>query len=158
MDLNGKKIIAIGDRDGINGETIEKCMEDAGANVVFTATECFVCTAAGSVDLPNQKRIKEIIDENENEEFIAILGVIDEEGAKIHAKTVTIGDPAYVGDLAGVELRIPVYHILEDEIKQQISEEVFSEELGMVEMALDEEKLENSIQIISDIREKESEL
>lgn len=156
MNFNGKKVLAIGDRDGINGETIEAVMKDVGADVVFTATECFVCTAAGSIDLPNQKRMKEIVESNEDEDFIAVLGVVDDEGAKIHAKTVTTGDPAYVGELAGVELHLPVYHVLEEELLDQVSEEVYSEHLEMVEMALDEDKLEEAISIIKKIRKEES--
>lgn len=158
MDLKGKKVIALGDRDGINGESIEKCMKDAGAEVIFSATECFVCTAAGTIDLPNQKRIKELVEKNKDEALVAILGVCDEEGAKIHAKTVTIGDPAYAGALAGVSLNLPVYHILEEKISEQISDEVYSEELEMMEMALDEDKVENSIKEIKQIREEHSNL
>ncbi|NIQ04327.1 MAG: glycine/sarcosine/betaine reductase complex selenoprotein A [Candidatus Korarchaeota archaeon] len=158
MKLAGKKVIAIGDRDGINGETIEAVMEDAGADVVFTATECFVCTAAGSVDLPNQKRIKEIMEDSEDGGFIAILGVCDNEGAKIHAKTVTTGDPAYVGALAGVSLHLPVYHVLEEEIKSQISEDAYKEHLEVSEMALDEDTLKESIDIIKTTRREESNL
>lgn len=131
-------------------------MKDVGADVVFTATECFVCTAAGSIDFPNQKRMKEIVESNEDEDFIAVLGVVDDEGAKIHAKTVTTGDPAYVGELAGVELHLPVYHVLEEELLDQVSEEVYSEHLEMVEMALDEDKLEEAISIIKKIRKEES--
>ena len=40
--LEGKKIIAIGDRDGIPGEAISECARSAGAEVVFSTTECFV--------------------------------------------------------------------------------------------------------------------
>lgn len=40
--LNGKKVIIIGDRDGIPGPAIEACVKDAGAEVVFSSTECFV--------------------------------------------------------------------------------------------------------------------
>lgn len=155
MKLAGKKVIAIGDRDGINGETIEAVMEDAGTDVAFTATECFVCTAAGSMDLPIQKKIKETVEESD-EGFIAILGVCDDEGAKIHAKTVTTGDPAYVGALAGVSLHLPVYHVLEEKIKGQISEDAYTEHLEVSEMALEEDKLKGSIDIIKNIRRKES--
>lgn len=158
MKLEGRKVIALGDRDGINGESIEKCMEDAGADVIFSATECFVCTAAGTIDLPNQKRIKELVEKHEGEKPVAILGVCDDEGAKIHAKTMTTGDPAYAGALAGVSLHLPVYHIMEEEIKDQISDEVYSDELEMVEMALDDEKVETSIQEIKKIREEHSDL
>lgn len=40
--LNGKKVVALGERDGISGPAIAKVVEAAGADVVFTATECFV--------------------------------------------------------------------------------------------------------------------
>ena len=40
--LNGKKIIVIGDRDGIPGPAIAECAQSAGADVVYSSTECFV--------------------------------------------------------------------------------------------------------------------
>lgn len=40
--LNGKKVIVIGDRDGVPGPAIALCAESAGAEVVFSSTECFV--------------------------------------------------------------------------------------------------------------------
>ena len=40
--LEGKKAIIIGDRDGIPGPAIEECGKTAGAEVVFSSTECFV--------------------------------------------------------------------------------------------------------------------
>lgn len=40
--LHGKTAIIIGERDGVQGPSIAKCLEAAGANVVFAVTECFV--------------------------------------------------------------------------------------------------------------------
>ena len=40
--LAGKKVVIIGDRDGIPGQAIEACAKRAGADVVFSSTECFV--------------------------------------------------------------------------------------------------------------------
>ena len=40
--LNGKKVVIIGDRDGIPGPAIEACVKTAGADVVYSSTECFV--------------------------------------------------------------------------------------------------------------------
>ena len=40
--LNGKKVIIIGDRDGVPGPAIDACAISAGAEVVFSSTECFV--------------------------------------------------------------------------------------------------------------------
>ena len=40
--LKGKKVAILGDRDGIPGPAIEACVQSAGAEVVFSTTECFV--------------------------------------------------------------------------------------------------------------------
>ena len=40
--LKGKKVIVIGDRDGIPGPAIAECAKSAGADVLFFSTECFV--------------------------------------------------------------------------------------------------------------------
>ena len=40
--LEGKKAIFIGDRDGIPGPAIAECVITAGAEIVFSSTECFV--------------------------------------------------------------------------------------------------------------------
>ena len=40
--IKGKKIAILGDRDGIPGDAIAQCMKSAGAEVVFSTTECFV--------------------------------------------------------------------------------------------------------------------
>ncbi len=40
--LDNRKIIIVGDRDGIPGPAIEECVNTTDAQVVFTATECFV--------------------------------------------------------------------------------------------------------------------
>jgi betaine reductase len=36
------KVIALGERDGVPGEAIAICLASAGADVVFSLTECFV--------------------------------------------------------------------------------------------------------------------
>ena len=41
--LENKKVIIIGDRDGIHGQAIEECVKTvATAEIVFSVTECFV--------------------------------------------------------------------------------------------------------------------
>lgn len=40
--LKDKKVVILGDRDGIPGPAIEECVKTAGAEVVFSTTECFV--------------------------------------------------------------------------------------------------------------------
>ena len=40
--LNGKKLILLGERDGIPSPAMEAVFAASGAEVVFAATECFV--------------------------------------------------------------------------------------------------------------------
>ena len=40
--LVGKNAIVIGERDGVQGPTIGKCLEAAGAKIVYAVTDCFV--------------------------------------------------------------------------------------------------------------------
>ncbi len=40
--LDEKKVIIIGDRDGIPGPAIAQCLIGTKAEVVFSSTECFV--------------------------------------------------------------------------------------------------------------------
>lgn len=42
MQLKGKKVIAIGERDGIPGPALEECAKSAGAEVVYSYTQCYV--------------------------------------------------------------------------------------------------------------------
>ncbi len=39
---DGKKVIIVGDRDGIPAPAVEECLKATGAEVVFASTECFV--------------------------------------------------------------------------------------------------------------------
>lgn len=40
--FNNKKVIIIGDRDGIPGPAIEECVKGTKAQILFSSTECFV--------------------------------------------------------------------------------------------------------------------
>ena len=42
MDIKGKKVIALGERDGIQGAALAACATSAGAEVVIEMTHCFV--------------------------------------------------------------------------------------------------------------------
>ena len=88
------------------------------------------------MDPENQDRIKRLADEH-GAELIVVLGAADLESIEVAAETVTAGDPAYVGPLAGVPLGLPVVHILEEELKQQVDPAVYDEQVGLLEMTLD---------------------
>ena len=40
--FENRKVVVIGDRDGIPGPAIDECLKTAGAEIVFSSTECFV--------------------------------------------------------------------------------------------------------------------
>ena len=40
--LDGKKVLLLGERDGVPGPAMEACFKDTGAEVAFSVTECFV--------------------------------------------------------------------------------------------------------------------
>ena len=42
MNLKGKKVIALGERDGVHGSALAQCAASAGAEVVLEMTHCFV--------------------------------------------------------------------------------------------------------------------
>jgi glycine/sarcosine/betaine reductase complex component A len=93
------------------------------------------------MDPENQERIKALVDRYPPGELVVVLGAADLESLEVMAETVTMGDPAYVGPLAGVQLGLPVVHILEEEIKEQIDPSVYDEQVGLLEMTLDVEQV-----------------
>ena len=109
------------------------------------------------MDSENQAQIKKIAESARNEgnsgNIIVVLGASDIEGALISAQTVTAGDPSFTGPLAGVSLGLPVYHIIEPEMKQVIPEEVYQENVGIWELTMDTEKIGSEFKAI---REKNS--
>jgi len=42
MDWKGKKVIALGERDGVAGPAMATALQTSGAEVVMSVTECFV--------------------------------------------------------------------------------------------------------------------
>lgn len=42
MELQGKKITILGERDGVPAQTIEQAIAGLGAEVVYSTTQCFV--------------------------------------------------------------------------------------------------------------------
>ncbi len=42
IDLKGKKVCALGERDGVQGQAIAEVARSAGAEVVLQVTSCYV--------------------------------------------------------------------------------------------------------------------
>ena len=68
---------------------------------------------------------------------MVVLGTPTADSSKLFAITVTAGDPTWAGPLAGEALALPVFHITETEIKEQVNESLYEEEVGLVEMVLE---------------------
>ena len=93
------------------------------------------------MDPENQDRIKGLVDTHGADDLVVVLGAADLESLEVAAETVTLGDPAYVGPLAGVQLGLPVVHILEKDVKEQVDGGVYDEQVGLLEMTLDVEQV-----------------
>ena len=74
-----------------------------------------------------------------------MLGAPDADSAELYAETVMNGDPTWAGPLAGVALGLPVYHIIEPEIKAQIDPACYDEHLKLMEIALDVDKISQTL-------------
>ena len=100
------------------------------------------------MDLENQKRVKEFYDQYGKDDLIVLLGAAEGEAAGLAAETVTLGDPTYAGPLAGVSLGLSVYHVCEPEIKEEVDENVYEEQISMMEMVLDVDAIAAEMQSI----------
>ena|SRR3990172_2123520 len=102
------------------------------------------------MDLDDQAAIKQLVEKEGRENLVVVLGSPNPESAEITALTLTSGDPAYAGPLTGVALRLPVYHIFEPDLKEKIDTELYQEQVGLMEMALDTDQI---IQAVKRVRE-----
>ena len=93
------------------------------------------------MDLENQKRVKDFADEFGAENLVVLVGAAEAEAAGLAAETVTAGDPTYAGPLTGVSLGLKVYHVCEPEVKAEFKEEVYDEQVSMMEMVLDVDEI-----------------
>ena len=85
------------------------------------------------------------VEEYGKENSIVVLGAPDADSAELYAETVVNGDPSYAGPLGGVALGLAVYHVMEPEIKDQVDPDVYKEHLGLMDIALDVEKISEGL-------------
>ena len=91
------------------------------------------------MDLEVQGSLIKAVEQYGKDQIVVLLGSPDADSSDIYAETVTLGDPTYAGPLAGVALGLEVYHILEDEVKAAVPEEVYQEQVGLMELSLDKD-------------------
>jgi glycine/sarcosine/betaine reductase complex component A len=103
------------------------------------------------MNFENQGVIKRLADQYGPENLAVVLGNGEASGVEVFAETVTEGDPSYAGPLAGVALKIPVYHVLEDEVMAAMPNAIREEKLQLSSLVIDVEPMR---QILQAAREK----
>ena len=98
------------------------------------------------MNFENQGVIKRLADQYGPENLAVVLGNGETNGVEVFAETVTQGDPTYAGPLAGVSLKIPVYHVLEPEIIEAVPEQVRQEKLELSALVIDVEPMRHVLQ------------
>ncbi len=97
------------------------------------------------MDLEEQGRIQQLVEAGERDRMVVLLGTPNAASTLMIALTLTEGDPSYAGPLAGVPLGLPVYHVLENDVKQAIPPEVYAREIGPMEFVLDRDGIVSAL-------------
>ncbi len=100
------------------------------------------------MDLDDQATIQQVVDKVGTEDLVVLLGSPNPESAELYAATVTMGDPTFAGPLAGIPLGLPVYHVLEPDIAEQLKPETYAEQLQMSALTLDTEEIFTAVRRI----------
>jgi glycine/sarcosine/betaine reductase complex component A len=93
------------------------------------------------MDLQHQQVILQLAERHGADKLVVVLGAPDVESAQLSAETVVLGDPTYAGALAEVQLGLDVYHVLEDEIRNEIPSDIWEEQIGIMADVLDGESI-----------------
>ncbi len=102
------------------------------------------------MDLEIQQRVKDLTEKYGAENMVVVIGGAEAEASGLSAETVTAGDPTYAGPLAGVELGLAVYHVVEPEIKDECDEAIYDEQCGMMEMVLEVDEIIGEVKSVRD--------
>jgi glycine/sarcosine/betaine reductase complex component A len=97
------------------------------------------------MDLSTQETIKRLVDQHGADALLVLLGAPDAESAGIAAETVVLGDPSWAGPLAGAQLGLPVYHILEDQVRDAVPAEVWEEQVGLMVDVLEVDAIADAV-------------
>ena len=81
-----------------------------------------------------------------------IWGITNEQYLEVGSRTVIEGDPSWSGPLAGESLRLKVFHVLEPQIRSQIPQDVYEEEMMLLELAVGEEKSDKIVALMEKFR------
>ncbi len=93
------------------------------------------------MDLESQEKILRLSQAHDPNDLVVIIGAPDPEAAEITAETVVSGDPAFAGALAGTQLGLAVYHVLDDDVKAEVPDDVWDDQIGVMADVLEAEAL-----------------
>ncbi len=93
------------------------------------------------MDLESQEKILRLSQEHDPKDLVVLIGAPDPEAAEITAETVVSGDPAFAGALAGTQLGLDVYHVLDDDVKAEVPDDVWDDQIGVMADVLEAEAL-----------------
>ena len=89
-------------------------------------------------------------EEHRGEDLVVLLGTPTADASRLYAMTVTQGDPAWAGALAGVALGLPVYHVAEPDVKAEVTPSTWDEHVALMEMVMDVPAI---AQAVADVRQ-----
>ena len=97
------------------------------------------------MDLQSQEAILKASETHDKADLLVLLGAPDPESASIAAETVVGGDPSYAGALAGTQLGLTTYHVLEAEVQTDVPDDVWDEQIGVMADVLEADKLAETV-------------
>jgi glycine/sarcosine/betaine reductase complex component A len=98
------------------------------------------------MDLQSQEAISRLAKTHGTADLLVLLGAPDPEAAEIAAETVVLGDPAYAGALAEAQLGLDVYHVLDEQIRKAIPDDVWEDQIGVMADILDADALTAAVE------------
>jgi betaine reductase len=97
------------------------------------------------MDLESQEKILRLSQAHDPKDLVVLIGAPDPEAAEITAETVVSGDPAFAGALAGTQLGLDVYHVLDDDVKAEVPDDVWEDQIGVMADVLEAEALVSAV-------------
>ncbi len=97
------------------------------------------------MDLQSQESILRASQTHDKADLLVLLGSPDPESASIAAETVIVGDPSYAGALAGTQLGLLTYHVLEEEVHADIPDDVWEAQIGVMADVLEADQLAETV-------------
>jgi glycine reductase len=76
---------------------------------------------------------------------VVLLGTPTADASRLYAMTVTSGDPSWAGALAGVALKLPVYHVTEPAVKAEVAPADYDEHVALMAMAMDVDAIADAV-------------